>query len=101
MLDAVLGLAKRVTVLAYRDYAEGTDGILDFSRSARVACFAGPIPHRRDPPAEKAGGSRQTFAEEGRVALEREAAVVSRQLTVNPFYLGVAVHDWHNWRRLA
>jgi len=52
-------------------------------------------------PAEQAGGPRQTFAEEGRLVLDREAAVVSNHLTGNPLYLGVAVHDWHHWRRLA
>ena len=51
--------------------------------------------------AEQAGGPRQTFAEEGRLALDREAAVVSNHLTGNPRYLGVAVHDWHHWRGLA
>ena len=51
--------------------------------------------------AEQAGGPRQTFAEEGRLVLDREAAVVSNHLTGNPRYLGVAVHDWHHWRGLA
>jgi hypothetical protein len=106
VLDAVLGLAGRVTVMAYRDHAEGVDGILDFSRSARVTCFRHAARFRigvETQPAEKAGGSRQTFAEEGRIALEREAAVVSRRLGVgvDPFYLGVAVHDWRHWRGLA
>jgi len=39
VLDAALDPADRVTVMAYRDRVEGTDGILDFSRSTRVACF--------------------------------------------------------------
>jgi len=106
VLDAVLRVAERVTVLAYRDHAEGVDGILDLSRPARVTCFRHATAFRigvETQPAAKAGGSRLTFAEEGRIALERETAVVSRRLGVgvDPFYLGVAVHDWRNWRSLA
>jgi len=104
VLDAVLDPADRVTVMAYRDHAEGTDGILDFSSPARVACVRNAVDFRigvETQPAEKAGGPRQTFAEEGRLALDREAAVVSNHLTANPRYLGVAVHDWHHWRKLA
>ena len=103
-LDAVLDPADRVTVMAYRDHAEGTDGILDFSRSTRVACFQHSIDFRigvETQPAEKAGGPRQTFAEEGRLALDREAAVVANHLTGDRLYLGVAVHDWQHWRGLA
>lgn len=103
-LDAVLGPADRVTVMAYRDHAQGADGILEFSRSARVACFQHAVGFRiglETQPAEQAGGPGQTFAEEGRVALEREASVVSNHMTANPLYLGVAVHDWRHWRRLA
>lgn len=103
-LDAVLGPADRVTVMAYRDHAEGADGILEFSRSTRVACFQHSVGFRigvETQPAEQAGGPGQTFAEEGQVALEREAAVVTSHLTANPLYLGVAVHDWRHWRGLA
>ena len=60
VLDAVLDPADRVTVMAYRDHAEGTDGILDFSRSTRVACFRHAVDFRigvETQPAEKAGGS--------------------------------------------
>ena len=104
VLDAVLDPADRVTAMAYRDHAEGSDGILDFSRSTRVACVRHAVDFRigvETQPAEQAGGPRQTFAEEGRLALDREAAVVSNHLTGNPLYLGVAVHDWHHWRGLA
>ena len=43
----------------------------------------------------------RNHAEDGRLVLDREAAVVANHLTGNPLYLGVAVHDWHHWRRLA
>jgi hypothetical protein len=104
-LDAVLGLglADRVTVMAYRDHAEGRNGILEFSRSAREACSQHAVGFRlgvETQPAEQAGGPGNTFAEEGSAALERETAVVSSHLTANPFYRGIAVHDWQHWRRL-
>lgn len=104
VLDPVLGSVDRVTVMAYRDHAEGVDGILEVSQPVRAACFRHEVGFRigvETQPAEQAGGPGQTFAEEGRAALQRETAVVSSRLTANPFYLGVAVHDWHHWSRLS
>lgn len=103
-LDAVLGSADRVTVMAYRDHATGANGILEFSRLAREACSRHGVDFRigvETQPAEQAGGPGQTFAEEGRVALERETAVVANHLGADRRYLGVAVHDWRHWRGLA
>lgn len=103
-IDAVLGLADRLSVMAYRDHAEGANGILDVSWPARRACSELGIEYRigvETQPAEKAGGPGNTFAEEGRAALEREAAIVADHLGQDPFFLGVAVHDWRHWRGLA
>lgn len=104
VLDAVLGPADRVTVMAYRDHAEGADGILELSRSTREACSRHAVGFRigvETQPANKTVGSGETFAEEGRVVLDREAAIVSNHLAGNPLSVGVAVHDWQNWRGLA
>lgn len=104
VLDPVLGLADHVTVMAYRDHAEGANGILELSEPARAACVKHAVGYRigvETQPASKAGGPGNTFAEEGRAVLEREAAVVSSHLTADPLFHGVAVHDWSHWRSLA
>lgn len=104
VLDAVLGSADRVTVMAYRDHAEGVNGILEVSAPVRASCSKHGVAFRigvETQPANQTGGPGQTFAEEGRAALEREAALVAKQLMTNPLYLGIAVHDWHHWSRLS
>lgn len=102
--DRILSAVDRVTLLAYRDHAHGANGILEFSRAAREACSRHGVSYRigvETQPAEAAGGSGNTFAEEGQLVLLRETALVSQQLSADPHYLGIAVHDWRHWRALC
>ena len=101
LADAVLARVDAVTVMAYRDHALGENGILDISRDwmrrttqAHVALTLGAETHPLPDCAHC------TFAEEGAAVLDREQAVIARQLRNRPSFAGVAVHDWAGWRAL-
>lgn len=100
VLDAVLPRADRIGVVAFADRAAGPAGIVALASPAALACgMPFTIGVETDTP-EVAGGAQYTFFDEGPVALEREAALVSEAFAAVPGYEGVSVEHHRAWRSL-
>lgn len=101
VLDRVLRAVDGVAVMAYRDQAEGVDGIIDHaSGEVRAAAAAGKraiIGVQSAPDAL----DKLSFAEEGEAAMEAELALVEAAFGGQPGYGGTAVHDHRGWAALG
>jgi hypothetical protein len=89
----------QVTLMAYRDFALGTDGILDIVKNEIAeanqlgkSIIVG-VNIIRDPE-----GDMVSFAEEGRAEMERQISLVYSGLQGNASFAGHAVHDYNSWR---
>lgn len=101
LADAVLARVDAVTVMSYRDHALGENGILDISRDWMRRTTQAHVPLTLAAETNPLSDCPHcTFAEEGAAALDREQAIVSRQLRNRPSFAGVAVHDWEGWLAL-
>jgi len=101
LADAVLARVDAVTVMSYRDHALGENGILDISRDWMRRTTQAHVPLTLGAETNPVPACPHcTFAQEGAGALDREQAVVARQLRNFPSFAGVAVHDWAGWRAL-
>lgn len=101
LLDAVAKRADGIVVLAYRDHAEGADGILDIS-AEEIA-----VGERRNITVVIAVETGQvqpekvTFFEEGRTALDDELGIVWDSLAGSAAFGGTSVHHWDALRALS
>ncbi len=93
-LNKVLKQADGIVVMAYRDHAEGVDGILDLAseeiaraeakgRSVVIGVETGAV-----------SPDKVTFAEEGRAVLDAELDIVRTALGGSSSFAGTAVHHW-------
>ncbi|MCR8671593.1 hypothetical protein [Agrococcus sp. HG114] len=98
----IVARADAVTLMAYRDRA--TD-ILASSAAARQAIGSARKPYRIGVETgavhEPEPTASQTFADDGRAALEAELAAVAAQLAGDARFAGVAVHDFAGWQALG
>jgi hypothetical protein len=98
LADAVLPRVDAVTVMSYRDSADGMSSV-----GADMLGRAG----RAGKPVRLAAETRPladcgycTFAQAGSRALQRALTDVDTASAKYPTYAGVAVHDFDGWRRL-
>ncbi|AZG44977.1 hypothetical protein D7316_01569 [Gordonia insulae] len=102
-LTLIAAGASRVALMAYRDRAEGLDGILAYAGPGRRRLTAADREYwvgiDTVPPTSPADRNH-TFADDGPVAMDREVRLVDAGLRGDPRYRGVAVHDWRWWSRL-
>lgn len=101
LLEQVLERVDGVVVMAYRDRAEGRDGIVRLAGDeVRLASRTGKqvmIGVQVSPDEiDKLG-----FAEEGAEVMERELALVNAAFLAEPGFAGVAVHHYGSFRSLA
>lgn len=101
VLERVLTHTDGIVVMAYRDQAEGVDGIIDLaSTEAALAADKG-----RDfvigVETGVVGLDKITFAEEGEAAMEAELALVEQAFSSTPGYSGIAVHHYGSYTTLA
>jgi hypothetical protein len=94
----ITAAASSVTIMAYRDRAPA---ILDLSNAARTAAASVGRPYRIGIDTTPSAQPHTTFADDGRGALQRETAVVADALRTDPWFVGIAVHDFSGWSRLA
>lgn len=100
---AALAHADGVVIMAYRNRANGPDGMIAFSSDARAACQSAGRPYRlavETQPAAVVGDPRLTFHGHGRAVLRCEVALVDERLRADPRYRGIALHDWRHWLAL-
>lgn len=100
----VLTRADSVAVVAFRDVAEGDDGILALSADARAQSEAAGVPYtiglETDSP-RLTGGPEYTFFDEGAAVLDEQARIVHAALVDAPGYRGVAIERFRTWRDLV
>lgn len=100
LTEHVLDRTDGIIVLAYRDRAEGTDGILTLAGGeVRAASRAGKTAviavQTADDELDKLG-----FFEEGRRAMERELELVRRAFATAEGFGGLSVHHLDSYRAL-
>ena len=101
VLEGVLKHADGIIVMAYRDHANGVDGIIDLaSTEAELAADKG-----RDfvigVETGDVGLDKITFAEEGEAAMEAELVLVDQAFGSTSGYAGVAIHHYGSYTTLA
>lgn len=86
-----------MSLLAYRDRALN---VLSLSATARSMVARLRRPYRLAVETKPANEPHITFADDGRRVLDRELAVLRRELVTLTWCRGLAVHDVHHWRSL-
>ncbi len=94
-----------VTVMAYRDTAEGVDGTIALATPALEAARALGKPARVGQETNDLGpepvAEKQTFHGQTRTEMEAELALVSAAFAANPAYAGLAIHDAAGYAAMA
>jgi len=102
--SAVMRVVDAVTVLSYRNFVTGTDSITDISASARTEAQRLSVPCRLAVETKYLGDDpvcrKQTFHGLGQAALQSAMAQVDTLMGSASSYVGIAVHDYDNWRVL-
>lgn len=101
LVEHVLELSDGIIVMAYRDTAEGPDGIIQLAQTE--ADLAGRLDRSfmigvETGPAEL---DKVSFAEEGSAALEMELATVDSWFTGTPGFGGIAIHHYGAYSTMA
>lgn|GEM_PF-293825 len=104
LFDSVLARADHVAIVAFRDVAEGDDGILALSADARRQAGDAGVTYtvalETDSP-RVTGGAEYTFFDDGAAVLDEQARIVDDALRDDEHYLGVAVERFRTWRDLV
>jgi hypothetical protein len=104
LFDSVLARADHVAIVAFRDVAEGDDGILALSAAARRQAEDAGVPYtialETDSP-RVTGGAECTFFDDGAAVLDEQARIVDDALRGDEHYAGVAVERFRTWRDLV
>lgn len=97
----IASAADAVTLMAYRDRA---DDILAVSGAARELLREAHRPYRigveTGPVRHPAPSARETFADDGRAAMETALAAVAAGIDPRDRFAGFAVHDVESWASL-
>ena len=104
LMDGVMSRADSVAIVAFRDVAEGPDGVLALSADARAEAAAAGVPYtiglETDSP-RVTGGPEYTFFDDGAAALEEQAHIIDDALGSDENYQGIAVERFRTWRDLV
>ncbi|MGO0060100.1 hypothetical protein ACTID9_08845 [Brevibacillus fluminis] len=92
-----------ITLMAYRNYAEGPNGIVDITQ--RVLADAND---RKKASVivgvnilESKEGDNVSFHKQGTTEMERELSILQDALAQSPSFAGYAVHDYKSWRQAS
>lgn len=101
LLDRVVAASDGIVVMAYRDHAEGVDGIIDVSSTeAALASSMGRI-FVIGVETGPALPEKVTFAEEGRTFMENELAIVAGHYGLTDGFGGIAVHHYGSYSTMT
>lgn len=97
----LISMHDHVTVMAYRDRAEGPNSIsaLVPQELGWANALGKKIVVAVDTK-QSGEGDFVTFFEEGKAHMDAELAVLSSMLSVNPSYAGTAIHSYEYWQPL-
>lgn len=101
LVEDVLQRTDGIVVMAYRDSALGTDGIVDHA-SVEVGMAS---KHGKSAVVGVETGAatldKVTFAEEGSAAMEAELTLVAQEFATQSGFGGVAIHHYGSWVALV
>ncbi|WP_299741477.1 amidase [uncultured Rossellomorea sp.] len=98
----VIGRTDEVGVMAYRDLANGENGIIELVRNEmEFAQAAGKKVKVGVETAPSAEGDFLTFHEDGEQIMLAELALVDAQYGTYSSYNGIAVHHYRSWKDLS
>ncbi len=100
LLEQVIERVDGIVVMAYRDHAVGSDGILRHTVGELVAGAAAKRPVMIGVQTAADELDKLTFCEEGAAAMERELDALREALSGIPGFGGTAVHHFDSYRRL-
>ena len=100
LLEHVLERVDGIVVMAYRDHADGSDGILRHTLNEVVAGAALGKRVVIGVQTDDDELDKLTFYEEGGGAMERELDAVVRALSGGPGFGGIAIHHFDSYRHL-
>ena len=97
----VQDIVDRIVIMDYRDFAEGSDGIIDHAQNE--VNYAQSIPKEVVIGVEtnKVEPEKITFFEEGEATMETELALVKQYYQVSPAFHGFAIHDYAGYWALC
>ncbi|MEJ8543668.1 hypothetical protein [Brevibacillus borstelensis] len=96
----LIGQLDHVTLMAYRDYVEGPNGVLDIA--SRILDEAG---YDRQKVVvglnllESDEGDRTTFYEEDTEKMHEQVGILETRMKKYSAYAGYAIHDYENWEK--
>ncbi|MCM3621770.1 hypothetical protein M4D70_05780 [Brevibacillus borstelensis] len=96
----LIGQLDHVTLMAYRDYVEGSNGVLDIS--SRILDEAG---YDRQKVVvglnvlESDEGDRTTFYEEDTKIMREQVSILETRMKKYSAYAGYAIHDYEQWEK--
>jgi hypothetical protein len=101
LIEHVLDRTNGIIIMAYRDHAQGVDGIIE--HSATEANMAAALGKQFIVGIETgfAGLDKVSFAEEGRAAMESELSLVESAFAGNAAYGGIAIHHYGSYSAMA
>lgn len=100
LLEHVVDRVDGIVVMAYRDRADGSDGIMRHTVGEIAAGAAASKPVMVGVQTAADELDKLTFYEEGAAAMAAELDIVHRGLGGAPGYGGLAIHHFDSYRRL-
>lgn len=101
LVEHVLSISDGIIVMAYRDKALGTDGIIELAQSeVGLAASMG----KQIVVGVETGSTnldKVSFAEEGSAAMEAELEVVEAAFGATPGYIGISIHHYGSYSTMA
>jgi len=101
LVQQVLASVDGIVVMAYRDHAEGVDGIVDLAASEASLAAAMNRAFVVGVETEFVGLDKVSFAEEGRQAMEYELGLVEAEFAATSGFGGIAVHHYGSYSTMA
>ncbi len=101
LVERVLDTVDGIVVMAYRDHAEGPDGIVELAATEVALATAEGKPAVVAVETAPAGLDKISFAEEGESVMEHELALVRAAFAGQRGFAGEAVHYYGSWLSLG
>ena len=101
VLERVLASTDGIIVMAYRDHADGVDGIIDLATTEAALASSMGRDFVIGVETGFVGLDKVSFAEEGQMAMEQELSLVEAEFTSTPGFGGVAIHHYGAYSSMA
>ncbi len=101
LLDRVLKSVDGIVVMAYRDHAGGTDGIIDVASTEASRAADTDRDFVIGVETAPASLDKVSFAEEGASVMEEQLSLVHSFFAATPGFAGVAIHHYDSYSTLV